>query len=457
MIRVGGLGDVLGSLPAALRELGVDARVCAPAHAGALDRATEARSIERFGIDHSSGPMQAEVFETTLEGVPLYLIAGPPIPRDGIVYTGRMDEEGRRFTFFALAALELARRLEVDVLHAHDWHTAVSTWMLARQRDADPALRDMRSLLTVHNLPYAGYGTELELGAFGIPMSDHPALAPHQRHLPLALGLARADALSTVSPGYRREILGADHGQGFDALLRSRRDVLTGILNGLDVTSWNPATDAELAAPYDAANRAGRDECRRALREELGLPDDGVPLIAMVSRLVAQKGIDVALGALRRLERPHHAVILGSGEPHLEHEIRAYAAERPGTVRAFVGFDGPLSRRIYAGADLMLIPSRYEPCGMTQLIAMRYGCVPVAAETGGLADTVLDLDLSDAPTGVLFPEPREASASFGLRRALGAWDRPDVFDAVIANGMKTDFSWARSARAYMDIYKGLGS
>ena len=454
-IKVGGLADVVGSLPKALRAQEVDARVCVPAFASVLERAPDPRSIARFDVPHHGGPIPAEVFESVLDGVPVYLIAGGPIPPDSIAYTGRPDEDGRRFAFFSLAALELARRLRPDVLHAHDWHAAVATYELARRRPDDPALSGISSVLTIHNLPYAGGGTERELAAFGVPPSDDPRLPAYHRLLPLALGLSSADRLTTVSAGYRDEILGPEHGSGFDRLLRSRADDLSGILNGLDEARWDPSTDRELAACFDASDRTGRAGCRAALHEELGFEDDGAPLVGLVSRLAPQKGVDVALDALRRLEQPFRAVLLGSGDPHLEHALRVFAAERPTTVLSYVGFDDGLARRIYAGADMMMVPSRYEPCGMTQLIAMRYGCVPVACETGGLADTVRDLDLSDVPTGVLFPDASPSAAVFALRRAFATFSRKEEWARLVRNGMATDFTWARSARAYMDIYEEL--
>jgi len=453
-MKVGGLGDVVGSLPPALRGVGVDARICVPAQAGVLDAAPSPKVVHRFDVPHRGGALPAQVWETRLGDVPAYLVGGPPIPAHGLIYTGRMDEEGHRFTFFSLAALELARRLEprVDVLHCHDWHSSVAAWVLGRRRAEDPALRSMATVLTVHNLPYAGHGAEGALDAFGVPGTDDGRLPAHLRYVPLGLGLAGADALTTVSRGYAREILGAHHGHGFDELLRARRDDLTGILNGLDMVAWNPADDDALAAPFDADDRAGRAACREALAHELGLRTD-LPIVGIVSRLVAQKGIDVAVGALRALPHGIAAAILGEGEPHLEYEARQLAHERPGQVSATIGFSAGLARRIYAGADMLLLPSRYEPCGMAQMIGMRYGCVPVACETGGLADTVHDVDLSDRPTGVVFPEATVPSARFALRRALKARERGSPWDRMIDHGMRSDFSWRASARDYVKTYE----
>lgn len=459
-LKVGGLGDVVGSLPRVLRELGVDARVVVPAHGGVLERAPSPEVVASFSIGHTGGPMRAEVHATELYGVPVYLVSGPPIAADGIIYTGRMDEEGRRFTFFSLACVELCRRLEgftPDVLHLHDWHTAAAAHVLADRRLTDPALAPVASLLTVHNLPYSGDGAQPEQHAFGITGAGDPRVPHAQREVPMVLGLLAADHLSTVSPTYAAEMLGPEHGCGFDHLLRSRRADLTGVLNGLDVTRWDPGVDASIAQPFGPGDPDGRAACREALLEELELPiDTEAPLLGVVSRLVGQKGVDLAIDALRRLgDRPWAAVFLGTGDPTLERAVLELAAAMPKRVRAHVTFDEALSRRIYAGADAMLIPSRYEPCGMTQMIAMRYGAVPIARETGGLADTVRDLDLSERPTGVLFPDASPTSLAFALRRAFAAYPRRAAWSGLGRAGMAEDFSWHRSAREYVGLYDRL--
>lgn len=456
-VKVGGLGDFVGSLPKALRAMGVDARVAIPAHAGIFRRVPPPEPVARASIPHADGEMRAEILRTTLDGVPVYLVSGPPIDPSSVVYTGRMDEEGRRFAFFTLAVLELVRdpAHRPDVLHVNDWHTAIAPWVLGVRRAADPALRPIATLLTIHNLPYTGHGAEGELAAFGVAGSSDPRVPAPLRGAPLALGLASADHLTTVSEGYAREILTPEHGAGFDELLRGRRPALTGILNGLDVERWDPAEDGALAARFRAGDPSPRATCAAALRAELGLAETG-PLVAMVGRLVWQKGVDLALAALRMLaDRPVRAVILGTGDPSLEAAALELARERPRAVHACIAFDEGLARRIYAGADALLLPSRYEPCGMAQMIAMRYGCVPVARETGGLADTVRDLDLSDVPTGVLFPEATARSLAFAIRRALAARARPEAWRALVENGMREDFSWTRSARAYLSLYERL--
>ena len=459
-VKVGGLGDFVGALPRVLRALGVDARIVLPAHAGVLELARPLAPVARFSIGHTGGPMRAEVVRSELDGVPIYLVSGPPIVADGVVYTGRMEEEGRRFTFFALACVELCRRLDdfcPDVLHLHDWHTAVAAHALAERRFTDPALAPIASLLTIHNLPYSGNGAQAELHAFGIRGGGDPRVPHEQREVPLVLGLLAADHLSTVSPTYAAEMLEPEHGCGLEGLLRSRRAELTGIHNGLDIERWDPTADPSIAAPFGPDDLDGRAECRAALLDELALsPASEAPIVGLVSRLVGQKGVDLAIDALRRLaDRPFHAVLLGTGDPALERAALGLAASMPDRVRAHVAFDEGLSRRIVAGADVVLVPSRYEPCGTTQMIAMRYGAIPVARETGGLADTVRDLDLSDRPTGVLFPDATASSLAFALRRAFAARQRRASWDALARAGMREDFSWNRAARDYVALYDRL--
>lgn len=455
LVKVGGLGDFVGSLPKALRELGVDARVAIPAHAGALSRVREPKRVARFPIDHRDGPLTAEVFEAELEGVPLYLVGGPPIAPEGITYTGRMDEEGRRFAFFSLAIVELLDRVDwqPDVLHANDWHTAIAPARLRERRTAEPRLARVASVLTIHNLPYTGQGSEGELDAFGIAGTSDERIPEHLRGTPMALGLVAADQVTTVSEGYAREILTPELGAGFHELLRARRPSLTGILNGLDLDAWDPATDLALEA-RPATDRATRALNRAALLRELDLRGGDAPILAFVGRLVPQKGLDLVIDALRRLRSERwQAAILGTGDPVLERAALELAAELPGRVAAKIAFDERLARRIYAGADALLVPSRYEPCGMAQMIAMRYGCVPVARETGGLADTVRDVDLSDRPTGVLSPDATPASLAFAIRRALAMIERRERWSALVANGASEDFSWRRSAEAYARLYE----
>ncbi|UJR86101.1 glycogen synthase [Sandaracinus amylolyticus] len=474
--KVGGLGDVAGALPSALRSIpgaGLDVRVVTPLHGAARARiTTPLERVAKVSVPHPSGPLGAEILATTYDGVPFYFVHAPALFEDSIsVYHQDTGWDGHRYAFFCLAALELARAIDFvpDVLHANDWHTAPSIPALHRARFSNPQLGRARTMLTVHNLPYVGWGAGPAMRAFGLVPGELPRVAPEGREMPLPIGLSLADRITTVSPGYAREILEPEFGAGLDALLRARKDVLVGILNGIDTELYDPSTDAALPQRYDIRNALpARAANKRALRRELGLVDEPLPLLAVVSRLTGQKGIDLVPDAIRSLARDHafQCVILGTGDRALEEQLLRLAGELGDRVRVRIAFDEALSRRIYAGADMLMLPSRYEPCGLAQMIAMRYGCVPVARDTGGLSDTVRDLDLHDAPTGFLFPVASSRSLAFGLRRALATFAavgprtsehcaRDGRFAMLQQNGMREDFSWSRAALAYAHTYREL--
>lgn len=464
--KVGGLGDVAGSLPAALRAIpgppALDVRVVTPLHGGARARiATPLERVARLSVPHPAGAIAVEVLATTHEGVPFYFVHAPGVLDDSTaVYHQDTGWDGHRYALFCLAALALARAIDFvpDVLHCHDWHTAPAIPALHRARWSDPTLGRARTVLTIHNLPYTGWGAGPAMRAFGLVPGELPLVPPEGRDMPLPIGLSLADRITTVSPGYAREILGPEFGAGLDALLRARKRVLSGILNGLDTALFDPSTDAALEARFDAETAPSRRaENKHALRRELGLVEGSLPIVAVVSRLTHQKGIDLLPDALRLLaeEHPFQCVVLGTGDRALEERLLRLAGELGDRVRVRIAFDDALSRRIYAGTDLLVLPSRYEPCGLAQMIAMRYGCVPVARDTGGLADTVRDLDLHDRPTGFLFPVASSRSVAFGLRRALATFHRGERFGMLQQNGMREDFSWSRAALEYARTYREL--
>jgi starch synthase len=458
--KVGGLGDVAGSLPQALRAAGVDVRVALPLHGRARARLTAPLTkVADVEVPHPAGAIRGQLLETSHAGVPFYFVASPLLAEDGPVYHLDTGWDAHRFAFFSIAALRGARAAGFvpDVVHANDWHTAPAIPATARARFEDPAFGGTRTVLTVHNLPYVGWGAGAAMRAFGLVPGQVPFVPPEGRELPLPIGLSLADRITTVSPGYAREILGPEHGSGLDGLLRERRDVLTGILNGLDVALWDPARDPALAVRYDVERLEERTAGKRALQEELGLPLRDVPLLGVISRFSGQKGIDLVPDAIRSLEAEHafQLVILGTGDHELEDRIVRMAGHMGERVRARIAFDDALSRRIYAGADFLLVPSRYEPCGLAQMIAMRYGCVPIARDTGGLSDTVRDLDIHDAPTGFLFPEPTARSLAFALRRALATHAHPERFRTLQTSGMSQDFSWTHAANSYARLYDDL--
>ncbi|HID83973.1 MAG TPA: glycogen synthase [Anaerolineales bacterium] len=461
--KVGGLGDVVGSLPRALQALEPDwdIRLVLPLH-DHLDRERfPLEPVAAFTVPHRNGPILAEAY-TTAWDLPVYFISGAPILLESSVYAAHPSQDGPKYAYFSLAALELARTLGwmPDVLHAHDWHTAPAVYAVALRREHAPFWAHTRTVLTVHNLPYMGQGAGPALQAFGLPPApDDSGLPEWARVLPLPLGLWAADAITTVSPTYAREILTPEHGCGLEAFLRARADRLTGILNGLDTTSWDPAQDPEVPHPFSPEDLSPREENRQALRDEVGLPHPAgrVPILGAVSRLTEQKGMDLLPAALSRLEAyPWQAVLLGAGDEEIATAWQALDKRYPERVKVILGYNPGLARRIYAGADMLLIPSRYEPCGLVQMMAMRYGCVPVAHETGGLADTVLDYNLAPRrSTGFLFPEATAKSLAFALRRAFAVFADPRRWRALQRRGMRRDFSWQASARAYAQLYRAL--
>ncbi|HEY7862450.1 MAG TPA: glycogen synthase [Thermoanaerobaculia bacterium] len=466
LVKVGGLADVVGSLPKALAARGHEVRVAIPGY-GSLDwigRPMKWRT--GFPIRTSYGLEHAEIYETEAAGVPVWLVSGGPIPKDGRIYGSWIGEDAPKFTFFSLAALWATQALDwkAEIAHAHDFHAAPSLWWLATQGHRFGGFREIASVFTIHNLGYAGQGAGRWLGEYGLMAS------PILRGLPegfrdsmLALGILGADILSTVSPTYAREILTQDGGKGLDGLLRTRQDRLHGILNGIDTEAWDPKTDTALAATFDAETLDRRGENRRALQEAAGLAaDPDASLLGVVSRLDHQKGLDIAIPGVRRwLEGGGQFVLLGTGEARLERDFAQLEPAFPGRASVRLRFDGAQARRIYGGADALLIPSRYEPCGLTQMIAMRYGAVPIVRRTGGLADTVVDFGDPNG-NGVMFDSFDPLSLADALDRAWRARQNAELWRSLQRRGMAADFSWDRSASLYEELYararalRGLG-
>jgi len=456
-VKVGGLADVAGSLPLALRALPgeprLDVRLALPLHrAIQADPANLIPGVE-FSVSRGRINIPAQVLEDELGGMTVYFIAGGPISEAATVYSSDPTFDREKYTFFSLAALEMTRALgwRPDILHANDWHTALALYAL-RTRRSDPFFTPLRSVLTLHNLPYMGGNGSEQLAAYGLNPVEDDALPQWAHNQPLPLGLWAADALVAVSPTYAQEILTPEFGCGLQNFLRGRGDAFSGILNGLDTVSWDPAADPGLAANFDACSLTSRPANKAALREHLGLQDDpGVPLLAMVGRIDPQKGVDIVLDATRQIvDLPWQMVILGKGDASLEDGARRLEADFPGRVRAVIDYNAPLGRLIYGGADVFLMPSRYEPCGLAQMIAMRYGCVPVVRATGGLKDTV-----EEGRTGFLFEEATPEALVEALRRALATYPEQAKWQKLQRNGMKQDFSWTKSAQQYRTVYQSL--
>ncbi len=459
-VKVGGLGDVAGSLPRALRALSLqvaaqsslDVRLVLPFHPVLRAKAASLRPVAAFPLPRAGGDVVAQAFETTWQDVPVYFIGGGPVDSSGSVYSSNAAIDAEKYIFFSLAALALTRQLgwHPDIVHANDWHTALAAYGVLVQHWQEGSPRPA-SVITVHNLPYLGPDVNEILEAYGIPLAQTD-LPDWARLKPLPLGLWAADAIVAVSPTYADEMLSPEYGSGLHDFLKERRETLMGILNGLDTERFDPASDVEIAAQFTSESLSKRALNKVALLEQSGLPaHPDVPVFGVVSRMDPQKGIDLVIDGLRKLQHtPWQAVILGAGDPKLEESARKLAKDFPEQVRLETRYDARLARQIYAGADIFLMPSRYEPCGLSQMIAMRYGCVPVVRAVGGLHDTV-----TDGETGFVFIEPKVKPFVAAIQRALETWRDPNAWQAIQKNGMSQDFSWTHSAQRYIALYQQL--
>jgi len=461
--KTGGLADMTGALAKALAARGNDVTLVTPLHRQVNRRAAGLRAA---GAKSVSIPVSARIEEARL--VPAAPLAGARMifvesrryfDREGL-YGGRygdFPDNAERFAFFAQAALETipAFKLKPDVIHIHDWQAAlVPVYLSARRAAPRPP-----TVLTIHNLGYQGRFDPRQWHTLGLGWDQfyHPGALEFYGGINfLKGGLMFSEALTAVSPTYAREIQTSEYGWGLDGILRGREKRLAGVLNGIDTGEWNPATDVFLPARYTARDPSGKEACKARLREELGLEPGGGPLIAMVSRLVEQKGADIVLPCVEQfVELGARFALLGSGHRSLEEAFSAMAARRPGRVAVRIGYDESLSHRIVAGSDLFVIPSRYEPCGLTQMYSLAYGTVPVARATGGLADTVFDVDAApETGNGFTFAGYSADALYRRTRDAVEFWrSNPAGWRTIMERGMKEDHSWGESAMQYEQVYR----
>lgn len=454
-VKVGGLGDVAGALPRFLRrlsndEIKFDARLVIPQHTAI--KTESLKPVGMFPLQRGSSEVQVEAFEGALENVPVYFINGEPIRASGSVYSSNNKLDAEKYIFFSLAALELPRQLnwKPDIIHCNDWHTALAAYGNLVKRWEDKKNR-IASIVTIHNLPFMGPNVKEILEAYGVALANTD-LPDWARVLPMPLGLWASDAIVAVSPTYASEILHEEFGCGLQEFLRNRTDTLRGILNGLDTASYDPQTDSALSANFNADSLSARAKNKTALQEKLGLPiDANIPLLGMVSRMDPQKGVDIALKGLRMMKKQHwQFVLLGAGNPKLEALAKKLQEDLPDRIRVETRFDAKLARQIYAGSDIFLMPSRYEPCGISQMIAMRYGSIPLVRAVGGLHDTV-----TDSETGFAFVDAKVKSFNDALRRALTLFPDRSKWETLQKAGMALDFGWQASAQQYADLYKKL--
>lgn len=469
--KTGGLADVAGALPKALRKLGLDVRIITPFYRRFIspDRFHLERTGIRFQISMGQKVETGEVWETWIGEVPVYLVDHPGFfDREQLYGTpeGDYPDNALRFGFFSRAILEVAQKVgfSPDIFHLNDWQTGLAP--LYRRLYFAQSFPKSRFLITIHNLAYQGLFPPEVLASLAIPQEyfHMEALEFYGKVNFLKAGIVFSDAIGTVSPTYAREIQTPEFGFGLDGILRARSDRVFGILNGIDPEVWDPSTDPHIFRNYGVEDlEAGKAANKRGLQEEKGLPPEpDIPLIGVVSRLASQKGFDlVAQIAESLMERRVQLVFLGTGDREIQEMLQDVAARFPRQFSLTLAFDPVLARKIYAGSDFFLMPSRYEPCGLGQMIAFRYGTIPVVRKTGGLADTVVDFrgSLEDPGPrrgyGLVF-EPYRPEALFeAVTRALEVYRRKEVWHRLRELAMTRDFSWDASAREYQALYWAL--
>jgi starch synthase len=466
--KTGGLGDVAAALPKALARYGADVRVCLPRYGLIPESALAPEpALPRLAVPLGNWlePVTIRRGELRLAAgqepaaVPVYLVESERYFNRAHIY-GYADD-GERFILYCRAALEMCRALDwrPDVIHCNDWHTGiVPNWLNTIYKD-DPFFVDTATVFTIHNLAYQGIFDFHFLWLAGV--AEYGFLYPKIAELAhvvdlMGRGILFADAITTVSERYAREILTPEYGEKLDPLLRERQDRLFGILNGIDLERYDPRTDPYLPANYSMASLDLRAQNKAALQREAGLPvDPHRPLVGMVGRLTGQKGLDILLPVLDGLlHQPLQLVVLGLGDEHYQRALLQVQQRYPDRAAAFIRFDTPLAQRIYAGADIFLMPSRYEPCGLGQMIAMRYGSVPVVRATGGLADTVPDWNpRTGEGRGFRFERYDPLDLFAAVVRACETYRYPEVWRRLQERGMQADFSWTQSAGKYLQVYE----
>lgn len=467
-MKTGGLGDICGALPQALAALGEDVRLLMPGYRDSLARAGTLKTVAEMVLPSLPAPVR--LLETRLPGtrIKVWLIDFPPAyDRPGNPYQNSLGDDwpdnAERFALLARVAVAVSQgiprlRWKPDIVHCHDWQAGLVPTLL-REQAVRPA-----TVFTIHNLAYQGLFPRETFSALGLPapLWSMDGLEFHGQMSFIKGGIAFADRVTTVSPTYAHEIQTAEFGHGLDGLLRHRHPLVRGILNGIDTKIWNPQRDDAIVARYSMHRLAkGKAANKAALQAEFGLANEpATPLLSMVGRMVHQKGIDLVLESLPiLLKNPLQCVVLGSGEAGYEQALRELADRYPEQLSVHIGYDEALAHRIIAGADLFIIPSRFEPCGLTQFYSLRYGTVPVARRTGGLIDTVIDANeatlADDSATGVLFEAATSTALTQALTRGLALYRKPQAWNALRRRGMRLDFSWKRSAMEYLRLYDEL--
>ena len=463
--KVGGLGDYSGSLPNALANLSlqsggkIDIRVVLPLHDPSTIDAF-CLSVEfSISFNSRSGKVTGTVYSVLFNGITYYFIRQiKPEILSTDVYDSNQYTSALKFAFFSLACIKMLSHLDwqPDIVHANDWHSALIIHQLDHLKTVNDKGRKIRTALAIHNMPFMGSGSEKILQDFGINPISENTIPEWAQHLPLSMGIVSTDKIIAVSPTYAEELKTNYFAYGLENYFIDNAEKLTGIINGIDTQQWDPSRDKFILQNFSLNSIRQRIKNKYALIEELGLDTNTeCPLLIVISRLEDQKGINQILDALTSItDLNWNAIILGSGHHGYEHAFRALEREQPSRIRAFIEYNATLARKLYSSGDMILMPSLYEPCGLSQMIAMRYGCVPIAHAVGGLKDSIIT-EPENKRTGFLFDNPTSSDFIASLKTAFNIFQKKDRWKMIQINGMKIDYSWNKSAKKYADLYDEL--
>jgi starch synthase len=462
-IKIGGLGDYGGALPKAISEitqtnkLGIDIRVVLPYHNGIDLTIPRLFKVGKIQVRTKSGYAKGFAYQFNHNGILYYLIKrlGNPSGYKN-VYSPNQIDDARKYIFFSLACLELIKVVNwaPDIIHANDWHTAVSVYALSQKMKGDKFYRSIRSLLTIHNLPYVGEGSQPVLREFQLSPLKSRVFPVWAKFLPLPMGLEKADEIVAVSPTYAEELKEKEFGNGFVHFFIENTFKTTGILNGINTSLWDPKIDRYIKQNFSKNHLEDRNLNKIKILEEFGFEKKmDKPLFILVSRLTTQKGIDILVKGLpNMLDEDWTAIFLGRGQNEIEKELKELESQIPDRLKVLLEFNNPLAHRLYASGDILLMPSLYEPCGFSQQIAMHYGCIPVARSVGGLKDSIITKPAA-LRTGYLFEKADVPSFIKCLRKALSDFRNANKWKLIQKRAISVDFSWKKSAGLYIDLYQ----
>ncbi|MGV8027134.1 MAG: glycogen synthase [Anaerolineaceae bacterium] len=464
LIKIGGLGDYIGSLPKALLEatqnhnadISLDIRIAVP-YTKMMDTCfLETTNVVSFLSQHGTKNNNFQVYATSFDSITYYILENRDLEeQQDVVYTADPSEDGEKFIAFSLACLDLMQHIgwRADIIHANDWQTGAICSALKKANHTSP--HKIKSVFVIHNLPYMGTGAESFIQKYKISGARGKAVPEWGKYLPLVIGIDNADQVITVSPRYAKEILTPQFGNDLQDYLSTKKKKIIGILNGIDDQIWNPETDSFIQKQFNSENMEARKENKIFIQQSLGFQiEPDIPLLVMVSRLDRQKGIRLLCDTLRHFKNEKwQAVILGTGSRDQEELVYAFEKAFPDTVRFLNRFDSSFSHQLPAGGDIFLMPSLYEPCGISQMIAMRYGCIPIAHAVGGLVDSIDENE--ESRTGFLFHQPERDAFLGALEQAFKQYQKPLEWSKIQKRAMQKDFSWKKSAEEYLKVYRQL--